>query len=97
MGHTVPTGDSYEGDDIVESNQRLVINGGRRLEGSLSVHGAKNSALPLLSACVLAHGECILHNCPQLTDVDAACRILSCLGCKCSRSGSTVCVDASNV
>lgn len=82
---------------MVESNQRLVINGGRRLEGSLSVHGAKNSALPLLSACVLAHGECILHNCPQLTDADAACRILSCLGCKCSRSGSTVCVDASNV
>lgn len=79
------------------NNQKLVINGGRRLEGEIQVHGAKNSALPLLAATVLAHGECILHNCPMLTDVDAACRILSCLGCRCSRNGSTVCVDSSNV
>ena len=55
--------------------QKLVVNGGRRLEGELRVHGAKNSALPLLAACVLAHGECVLHNCPELTDVDAACRM----------------------
>ena len=79
------------------NNQKLVINGGRRLEGETQVHGAKNSALPLLAATILAHGECILHNCPMLTDVDAACRILSCLGCRCSRNGSTVCVDSSNV
>ncbi len=79
------------------NNQKLVINGGRRLEGEIQVHGAKNSALPLLAATILAHGECILHNCPMLTDVDAACRILSCLGCRCSRNGSTVCVDPSNV
>lgn len=81
----------------MSNNQKLVINGGRRLEGEIRVHGAKNSALPLLAATILAHGECILHNCPTLTDVDAACRILSCLGCRCSRNGSTVCVDASNV
>ena len=79
------------------NNQKLVINGGRRLEGEIQVHGAKNSALPLLAATILAHGECILHNCPMLTDVDAACRILSCLGCRCSRNGSTVFVDSSNV
>lgn len=77
--------------------QKLIVNGGRRIEGELTVHGAKNSALPLLAACVLAHGECILHNCPMLTDADAACRILSCLGCRCSRSGGTVCVDCANV
>lgn len=79
------------------NSQKLVVNGGRRLEGELQIHGAKNSALPLLAGCVLSHGECILHNCPMLTDVDAACRILSCLGCRCSRNGDTVCVDASNV
>lgn len=73
------------------------MNGGRRLEGEISVHGAKNSALPLLSACVLAHGETIIHNCPELTDVDAACRILSTLGCRCRRNSGTVCVDAANV
>ncbi len=81
----------------MDNRQVLVVNGGKRIEGELEVHGAKNSALPLLSAAVLAHGESILHNCPRLTDVDAACRILTCLGCRCSRSGSTVCVDATNV
>ena len=77
--------------------QKLIVNGGRRLEGELRVHGAKNSALPLLSAAVLAHGETVLHNCPALTDVDAACRILTHIGCKCRRSGDTVTVDATNV
>ena len=77
--------------------QKLIVNGGRHLEGELRVHGAKNSALPLLSAAVLAHGETGLHNCPALTDVDAACRILTHIGCKCRRSGDTVTVDATNV
>ena len=81
----------------MENRQKLVVSGGRAIEGELAVQGAKNSVLPLLSAAVLAHGETILHNCPQLTDVDAACRILSCLGCRCVRSADTICVDASAV
>ncbi|MDE7362361.1 MAG: UDP-N-acetylglucosamine 1-carboxyvinyltransferase [Oscillospiraceae bacterium] len=81
----------------MDNRRKLIVNGGRRLEGELRVHGAKNSALPLLSATVLAHGETVLHNCPQLTDVDAACRILTHLGCRCRRSGNTVTVDALNV
>ncbi len=81
----------------MDNRQRLVINGGRRIEGELPVQGAKNSALPLLSATVLANGESIIHNCPKLTDVDTACRILSRLGCRCSRSGNTVCVDAGSI
>lgn len=81
----------------MENRQKLIINGGRRLEGEIGVHGAKNSALPLLSAAVLAHGESIIHNCPQLTDVDAALRILSKLGCRCKKSEDTVTVDAANV
>lgn len=79
----------------MQERQKLVISGGRKIEGELAVQGAKNSVLPLLSAAVLVHGEAILHNCPSLTDVDAACRILSCLQCRCVRSGSTICVDSS--
>ena len=79
----------------MEIRQKLVVNGGRSLSGELTVQGAKNSVLILLSAAVLARGESILHNCPQLTDVDAACRILNCLGCRCTRSGGTICVDSS--
>lgn len=81
----------------MDNRRKLIVNGGRKLEGELRVHGAKNSALPLLSAAVLAHGETVLHNCPELTDVDAACRILTHLGCRCKRSGGTVTIDATNV
>ncbi len=81
----------------MDNRQRLIINGGKRLEGEIRVHGAKNSALPLLSAAVLAHGESVFHNCPQLSDVDAACRILTKLGCKCRRTADTVTADATNI
>lgn len=75
--------------------QRLRIEGEKRINGEISVQGAKNSALPLLSACVLSKGEVTLHNCPRLSDVFAACRILSCLGCSCSFEGNTVTVNSS--
>ena len=78
--------------------QKLIINGGRKTEGEISVHGAKNAALPLLAATVLIKdGECIIHNCPRLTDVDAALRILSHIGVRCRRDGSTVISNAAAV
>ncbi len=51
--------------------EKLKICGGSRLSGTLRVHGAKNAALPILAASLLP-GECVLHNCPRLTDVEAA-------------------------
>lgn len=78
--------------------QKLIIKGGNRIEGELALHGAKNAALPLLAATVLIKdGECAIHNCPRLTDVDAALRILSHIGVKCRRDGSTVISDASAI
>lgn len=61
---------------------KLMINGGRRLQGVLSIHGAKNSVLPILASSYLTQGESILHNCPVLTDVQVACEILRMLGCR---------------
>lgn len=72
----------------------LVIEGGRRLEGEIKVQGAKNSSLPVLAAAYLCGGESVIHNCPALSDCYAACRILSSLGCRCKREGSTVIVDS---
>lgn len=74
--------------------QRLIIQGGSRLNGEITVQGAKNAALPLLAGCVLINGEIRLHNCPALSDVFAACRILSVLGARCSREDGCVTVDA---
>ena len=50
---------------------KFVINGGKRLSGEIKVQGAKNSVLPVLAATVLCDGECIIHNCPNLSDVEA--------------------------
>ena len=79
----------------MSEQRRLIIKGGRRIEGELAVQGAKNSALPLLAAAVLCKGQTELYNCPRLSDCDAACRILSALGCSCKREGNVVCIDAS--
>jgi UDP-N-acetylglucosamine 1-carboxyvinyltransferase len=77
--------------------RRLIIKGGRRIEGEIAVQGAKNSALPLLAAAVLCKVQTELHNCPELSDCAAACRILSSLGCSCRREGRVVCINSSTV
>ena len=74
--------------------QKFVIQGGRRLEGDIQVQGAKNSALPILAASLLCSGESVLENCPGLSDVYAACRILTSAGCRCTMQEQTVCVRA---
>lgn len=64
--------------------QEFVINGGHQLYGEIKLQGAKNSILPVLSACVLADGDIRLENCPDLSDVYASGRILNSLGCRAS-------------
>lgn len=72
-----------------------IIEGGHPLDGSVRIHGAKNSVLPILAACLLAPGECVIHNCPELSDVAASLDILRHLGCRAERQGDAVVVDAS--
>lgn len=77
--------------------QRLKIEGSKRLCGEIEIQGAKNSALPILSACVLTRDEVSLKRCPPLSDVYAATRILSALGCKCKRNGDSLVIDSSSI
>ncbi|MBQ1352268.1 MAG: UDP-N-acetylglucosamine 1-carboxyvinyltransferase [Oscillospiraceae bacterium] len=74
--------------------KEIRVLGGNRLSGTVSVHGAKNSVLPILAASILSGAESVLHNCPDLTDVDASIEILEHLGCRVKREGSTVVVDS---
>ena len=73
------------------------ITGGRPLTGSLTIQGAKNSVLPILSATLLCKGTTAIHNCPQLSDVTATIEILRLLGCNVTQDGRTITVDATNV
>lgn len=75
----------------------FAVTGGRPLAGEVRVHGAKNSALPILAATLLVRGESVVHNCPALTDIQTALDILSCLGCRVRRTGETVTVDAAHL
>lgn len=76
---------------------KIVIEGGRRLNGSLKIQGSKNAVLPILAACVLCDGECVLQNCPEISDVRYACEIIEMLGGKTTRSGSTLTVDTRGI
>jgi UDP-N-acetylglucosamine 1-carboxyvinyltransferase len=75
----------------------LAIEGGHRLTGTVRVHGAKNAALPILAASVLAQGESVLEDVPDLQDIRVMLTILGQLGAKVERAGSAVRVDASSL
>ncbi|WP_447974187.1 UDP-N-acetylglucosamine 1-carboxyvinyltransferase [Nitrospira sp. Kam-Ns4a] len=59
---------------------RIVITGGRRLQGSVRVSGAKNAALPILASTLLGGGDCMLGNVPQVVDVATMVKLLGLLG-----------------
>ena len=80
-----------------EMTNELVIRGGKRLRGSVRVQGSKNSVLPILAACAAVEGVCTIHNCPRITDVDCTLKILRHLGCRITRNGSSVAVDARDI
>jgi len=76
---------------------KLVIEGGKRLEGSLEVSGAKNASLPILAATVLTKEKSIIKNVPQVADVFTMVKILKSLGAKVVHEGGTVEIDPKNI
>ncbi|MBR4073330.1 MAG: UDP-N-acetylglucosamine 1-carboxyvinyltransferase, partial [Clostridia bacterium] len=76
---------------------KLYIEGGRRLSGDVNLQGAKNSVLPVLAATILCMGESEIHNCPALSDVNTSLKILSHLGCLCTKDGSVVTVNSVDI
>ena len=71
----------------------IIIEGPTELRGEIEIQGAKNSTLPLIAAAVICKGQTVLHNCPRLSDVETAVRILEHLGCRCKREGTDLIVD----
>jgi UDP-N-acetylglucosamine 1-carboxyvinyltransferase len=67
----------------------LKVDGGRRLSGRLSVDGNKNSALPLIAACLLTEEECVLENVPRIRDVEVLLRIIAGLGATVKGAGTS--------
>jgi len=63
-------------------SDKFIITGGKRLEGSVEISGAKNSALSIMAATLLTKDVCILRNIPHLTDVDTMIAVIRKLGIK---------------
>lgn len=76
--------------------KNIIIKGGNALDGSVKLQGSKNSSLPILAATVAMNGVSVIHNCPMLSDVSAAIKILEHIGCKVRCEGNTVTVDSTN-
>lgn len=77
--------------------EKIVIRGGNRLKGDVQVSGAKNSALPLLFATLLAPGVHRVSNVPQLRDITTVEKVLSILGAHVIRDGDVFSVDANAI
>ena len=76
---------------------QLLVRGGSRLGGEVTVQGAKNSVLPILAATLLTGDQVKLRGCPRLRDVDASIRILQGLGCKASWEADGLVVDTAGL
>ena len=73
----------------------LVLTGGRPLAGSVEVAGAKNAALPLMAATLLAPGVHVLTHGPRLADTRTMGRVLEALGAKCTWDDGALTIDTS--
>ncbi|MEK3790211.1 UDP-N-acetylglucosamine 1-carboxyvinyltransferase [Paenibacillus sp. FSL R7-0204] len=77
--------------------EKLMIGGGRPLEGVVTISGAKNSAIALIPAAILAESEVVLDNLPALSDVAVYSEILEELGASVSWTGSQMRINPSRI
>jgi len=57
-----------------------IVKGGNKLNGTVTISGAKNAALPIIVASLLAEGTTVLHNVPNLKDIQTILQVIECLG-----------------
>jgi UDP-N-acetylglucosamine 1-carboxyvinyltransferase len=81
------------GNPEVKPLDNLVIEGGQPLSGTIRIHGAKNAALPILAASLLADGKVTIRNVPRLLDIEVMLDILRDLGCEAVHENAVVTVE----
>ena len=72
---------------------KLVIEGGRQLEGSVTISGAKNSCLPILAAALLSDEKSVIRNIPALRDMSTMLKILKNFGVSVHQDGDKVTIE----
>ncbi|MGL6105813.1 UDP-N-acetylglucosamine 1-carboxyvinyltransferase [Romboutsia sp.] len=76
---------------------KYIVRGGNKIEGRLSIRGAKNAILPIMAATILSESTSIIHNVPNISDVYMMIKILESIGCKVDYNDDTLVVDSSNI
>ena len=77
--------------------EKLIISGGKRLQGTVKIDGAKNSALSIMAATLLTKDVCILRNVPRLTDVDIMAKVIRKLGVRVEwKEDNSLYIDSDN-
>ncbi len=77
--------------------ESITVRGGRRLTGEVRVEGAKNSALKLMAASIMAPGVCRISNVPDIADVDMMSQVLEALGARVARTDHALEIDATTI
>lgn len=74
-----------------------IIEGGKRLEGTVKISGSKNSSLPIIAASILNSGKTTLYNVPNIKDTQMMYEILKILGAKVEKKNNKVIIDTSKI
>lgn len=77
--------------------ERIVIQGGKRLNGKIGIEGAKNAVLPIIAATILAKGSSQIHEVPYLADVNTICSMLSSIGAVVERRNKQLIINTNLV
>ena len=76
---------------------KIIIEGQNRLSGEVKISGAKNSAVALLPAAILANKKSIIYNVPEIKDIDYLIKIMELLNCKIDQKGDELHIDSSKM
>ena len=79
------------------SSERLVIRGGKRLVGEVSICGGKNAALAVIPVALLTNDVCTIENLPDIDDIDVLSQMLAYIGAKVTITGRSMTIDPSGV
>ncbi|MBF0274379.1 MAG: UDP-N-acetylglucosamine 1-carboxyvinyltransferase [Nitrospinae bacterium] len=76
---------------------KILINGGNRLSGTIEISGAKNAALPVLFSSILTGKVNTISNVPGLADIKTTVKLLEHIGCRVNWNGNTMVIDSSTI
>ena len=77
--------------------KKLVIEGGRKISGTIKISGAKNSVVALIPASILTNGKCVITNVPDISDVRILIEMMQELGSIITFENDTITIDNKNV